>query len=289
MSGHTIEDVKAAAGGPAWFQLYFLGGRAGAEQLIDRAQKAGYTTLVVTIDTQIPGNREREQRHGVHLPLQMSLSNAVRFAPQVAPHPGWLSDFARDGFSLELANAASLGTPERPMSSRDALMYWLTSPPRWEDFAWIRERWPGPVVAKGIVTGEDARRAVDSGVEGIIVSNHGGRQLDGIRATMPALVEVVEAVGGEVEVLVDGGIRRGADVVRAVALGAQAAMVGRPWAYGLAAAGEAGIVRVLEILREDIDRTLRLVGCASIDEAKRDLVEFPDAWRQRTHQNPSGR
>ena len=134
----------------------------------------------------------------------------------------------------------------------------------------------GPVVVKGIVTGEDARRAVDAGASAIVVSNHGGRQLDGIAASMPALVEVLDAVGDQVEVLVDGGIRRGADVVRAVALGARAAMVGRPWAYGLAAAGEPGIARVLALLREDIDRTLRLVGAPSVAALDRSYVS--PAW-----------
>jgi len=164
------------------------------------------------------------------------------------------------------------------MSTDDALFHWIASPPTWEDFKWLRDQWHGPLLAKGIVTGDDARRAVDSGADAIIVSNHGGRQLDSIPATLPALVEVADAVGTQVDVLVDGGFRRGADVVKAVAIGARAAMIGRPWAYGLAAAGQPGVERVLGIFREDLDRTLRLLGCASVAELDRSHVRMPKDW-----------
>ena len=198
--------------------------------------------------------------------------------PRVAVRPRWLADVVLDRFQLSIVNATTLGPAERPMSVPEALIEWAGAPPRWEDFVWLRQEWPGPIVAKGIVTADDARRAVDSGVSAIVVSNHGGRQLDGMSATLPALVEVLDAVGDQVEVLVDGGVRRGSDAVRAVAVGARAAMAGRAWAYGLAAAGQPGIERILTLLRTDMDRTLRLLGCASVAALDRRYVEVPDAW-----------
>ena len=275
MSGHTIEEVARSATGPLWFQLYFLGGRGGAEQLIDRAQRAGYAALVVTMDTQTVGNRERDLRHGIKPPLHMTLANATKFAPQVSLRPSWLAGFALDGFRLDIANTTSVRTERGTMSAEEALTYWGASPTTWEDFSWIREQWRGPIVAKGIITIDDAKRAVGAGVSAVVVSNHGGRQLDGVTASLRVLPEVVDAIGDQVEVLVDGGIRRGSDVVRALALGARAAMIGRPWAYGLAAAGEAGVAKVLEILRADIDRTLRLLGCPSTSALDRAYVERP--------------
>ena len=199
----------------------------------------------------------------------------MKMAPHAALHPRWLADLAADRFRLELVNATSLELDHKRMSAAEALMHWLASPPRWEDFTWLREHFDGPVIAKGVLTGDDARRAVDCGVSAIVVSNHGGRQLDGVPATMTALVEVLDAVGTDVEVFVDGGFRRGADVVKAVAVGARAVMVGRPWAYGLAAAGEPGVKRVLSILRDDVDRTLRLLGVSSITDLDRELVDMP--------------
>ncbi len=278
MSGHTMDEVLEAATRPVWFQLYFLGGRPGAEQLVARAKQAGFSALVVTLDTQIPGNREREQRHRLSPPLRLDRRTVRKMAPQVLVRPRWLADAARDRFQLELVNASTLGPPDNPMTAADALFHWIASPPTWEDFKWLREQWGGPILAKGIVTGDDAWRAIDSGADALIVSNHGGRQLDSSPAGLPALVEVLEAVRGEAEVLVDGGFRRGADVVKAVALGARAVMVGRAWAYGLAAAGEPGIDRALSILREDLDRTLRLLGCASVAELSPDHVRIPANW-----------
>lgn len=289
MSGHPMEEVAAAfrdrAGsegrGGAWFQLYALGGRRGAEQLVERAQEAGYTTLVVTVDTQIVGSRERDLRHGSSIPIRLDPRTMVRFAPKVVAHPRWLFDAARDRFNFEIVHASSLGGPDQPLSVDDALIQWVLSPVTWDDFEWIRRRWNGPVVAKGVLTGADARRALDSGADAVVVSNHGGRQLDGAPATMPALVEVVDAIGDRAEVLVDGGIRRGSDVVRALALGARAVMVGRPWVYGLAAAGEPGVSRVLSVLRTGIDRTLRLMGSPSVQALDRSWVRVLDGGAQR--------
>jgi isopentenyl diphosphate isomerase/L-lactate dehydrogenase-like FMN-dependent dehydrogenase len=199
-------------------------------------------------------------------------------AMQVAIRPGWLAGIAHDRFQLSIINTETLGVAGQPMSSEEAFRRWVESPVRWEDFTWLREQWRGPILAKGIVTGDDARRAIDSGADAVIVSNHGGRQLDSLPGSLRSLVEVVDAIGGEVEVLVDGGFRRGPDVVKALALGARAVMVGRPWAYGLAAAGQPGIERVLELLREDLDRTLRLLGCASVAGLDRSYVRLPQDW-----------
>jgi isopentenyl diphosphate isomerase/L-lactate dehydrogenase-like FMN-dependent dehydrogenase len=278
MSGHTMEEVTAAAGGPVWFQLYGLGGREGAEQLVRRARELGYTALVVTVDTPIPGNRERDLRHGVTMPLRVTRETALRFAPQALVKPGWLYRFARDGFSMDLALARGLGRPGAPMSIDEAVVHWVLSPITWDDFGWIREAFGGPVLAKGVLTAADARRAVDAGADAVIVSNHGGRQLDGVPAALEALDEVATAVGGEVEVLMDGGVRRGSDVAKAVALGARAVLIGRAWAYGLAAAGEPGVERVLSILRTELDRTLRLAGVGSVTELTRAQLRLPAAW-----------
>jgi isopentenyl diphosphate isomerase/L-lactate dehydrogenase-like FMN-dependent dehydrogenase len=217
MSGHTMEEVAAAAAGPAWFQLYGLGGRVGAEQLVQRARDVGYTALVVTVDTPIPGNRERDLHHGVTMPLRVTRETATRFAPQAIVRPRWLYRFARDGFSMDLAMAKGLGPPDEPMSIDEAVVRWVLSPITWDDFSWLRDAFGGPVLAKGVLTAADARRAVDAGASGIIVSNHGGRQLDGVPAALAALDDVVGAVGGEVEILMDGGVRRGSDVAKAVA------------------------------------------------------------------------
>ena len=278
MSGHTMEEVLAASAGPAWFQLYFLGGRAGAARLVGRAQDLGYSGMVVTLDTAIPGDRRRESRYGLSPPLRLDRTTVQRMAPYALLRPRWLADVARDGFFLDLVNAQGHSIDAQPMGEQEALIRWLGEPATWDDLEWIAQRFEGPVIAKGIMTADDARRAVDAGADGLVVSNHGGRQLDGSPATFAVLEEVVDAVGDEIEVLVDGGIRSGADVVRAVALGARAALVGRAWAYGLCAAGRPGVERVLALLRQDIDRTLRLLGVASIDEVDRSLVDVPVDW-----------
>ncbi len=278
LSGHTIAEVATAATGPAWFQLYLLGGRPGAEQLVDRAQRAGYRALVVTVDTQVPGNRERDLRHGLSPPLRLDGRTIAKMVPRVLPHPRWLWDAARDRFQLDLVNASSLELDGKPLSAADALFHWIASPARWQDFAWLRAQWHGPIVAKGLLTADDARRAVDAGVDAVVVSNHGGRQLDSVAPSLAALVEVVAAVGDQIEILVDGGVRRGADVVKAVALGAKAAMAGRAWAYGLAAAGRPGVDRVIALLRQDIDRTMRLAGAATVADIDRTLVRVPAEW-----------
>jgi isopentenyl diphosphate isomerase/L-lactate dehydrogenase-like FMN-dependent dehydrogenase len=264
LSGHSIAEVGAAATGPAWFQLYLLGGRAGAEQLVDRAKKAGYRALLVTVDTAIPGNRERDLRHGLSPPLRLNRRTVTKMFPYVVHKPRWLVDAARDHFRLELVNASSLEVDGSSMSATDALFHWIASPARWEDFAWLREQWDGPIAAKGVHTGDDARRALDAGADAVIVSNHGGRQVDGAVASLDALPAIVDAVGGRVPVLFDSGVRSGSDVIKAIALGAEAVLLGRPFLYGLALAGEAGVAHVVRCLLGDLELTLALCGCANV-------------------------
>jgi L-lactate dehydrogenase (cytochrome) len=263
-AGTSIEDVAAASDGPLLFQLYFLGGRAGAERLIDRAEHAGFRGLVVTVDTNVAGTRARDVRNGMTAGPYVNARNIVRFAPQVATRPGWLLRFVRDGMNVELANTKALGPGGSPMDPTDAHMAMFAEPPTWSDIEWIRERWRAPLAVKGVLTADDARRAADLGADAVIVSNHGGRQLDGAPATMRALPEVVDAVGDRVEVLLDSGARRGSDVVRALAVGARAVMFGRAYVYGLGAGGEAGVDTVLRLLRDDLRNTMQLLGCDSV-------------------------
>ena len=277
-SGMTIEQVAAdAPDGPRWFQLYFLGGRAGAERLVDRAARHGYGTLVVTVDTVVAGVRERDVRNGMTSGPYVNARNIVRFAPHVAVRPRWLWNFARDGFSVDVANAAALGPGGTPMSAIEASMGMYAEPPTWDDMRWLREQWRGPLVVKGIVGADDARRAVDLGADGVIISNHGGRQLDGAPATMRVLPEVVAAVGDRVEVLLDSGVRRGTDVIKAVALGARAVMIGRAYVYGLAAGGERGVDDVLTLLRDEMHNSMQLLGCDRVSALDRTWVD------ERTH------
>src|SRR5271166_99575 len=273
ISGHKLENVKAATKGPAWYQLYLLGGRAAAESAIDRARRAGYSALVITVDTAVAGMRERDPRNGMKQLLGGSLLAKIPFVPDIVSHPAWLSGFLLDGGVPKLENIVLENN--QPMTLVDVAAALAASVVEWSDLQWLRKAWPGPIVVKGVLTGDDARRAVDEGAAGVIVSNHGGRQLDGVSASLRALPEVVAAVGGRTEVLMDGGIRRGGDIVKAICLGARAVLLGRGYAYGLAAAGHAGVVRALEILREDVERTMRLLGCASVAELNGSFVEAP--------------
>jgi len=277
ISGHKLEDVKAVSNGPVWYQLYLLGGRQAAKAAIERARAAGYSALVITVDTAVAGLRERDCRNGVKELLGSSLFAKLPFLPDILVHPGWLVAFLADGGMPKLENIFVPG--QTPMNLIDVSSALSRSAVTWADLDWIRTIWNGPIVVKGVLTGEDAKRAVDAGAAAVIVSNHGGRQLDSVTATIRALREVVSAVGGQTDVLVDGGIRRGSDIVKALCLGARAVLIGRAYAYGLAAAGEAGVTRALEILRADIERTLRLLGCPSIAALDSSFTEIPHTWK----------
>jgi isopentenyl diphosphate isomerase/L-lactate dehydrogenase-like FMN-dependent dehydrogenase len=276
ISGHKLEDVKAATKGPAWYQLYLVGGREAAEGAIERARKVGFSALVITIDTPVAGMRERDPRNGMTELLTGSILAKLPFLPQVLAHPDWLMSFLLDGGVPRLENVVIPGEGGMPMMDVGTAL--RKSVVTWEDIRWIRQAWSGPIVIKGILTAEDARLAVDEGAAAISVSNHGGRQLDGVSAAIAALPEVVAAVSGKTEVLVDGGVRRGADIVKALCLGARAVLCGRAYAYGLAAAGHAGVVRALDILREDMERTMRLLGCSSVRELNSSYIRFPSQW-----------
>jgi isopentenyl diphosphate isomerase/L-lactate dehydrogenase-like FMN-dependent dehydrogenase len=273
MSGHALEDVKAASSGPVWYQLYLLGGRAAAEAAIQRARVAGYAALVVTIDTAVAGLRERDVKNGMSQLLGRSLSAKLPFLPQLLTRPRWLASFLLGGGVPPLPNVVIPGQGAMPLV--DVTTALARAAVTWDDLRWLRDAWHGPIVVKGVLTGDDARRAVDAGAAAVVVSNHGGRQLDGAPASLRALPEVVTAIKGQAEVLMDGGVRRGGDVIKAVCLGARAVLVGRAYAYGLAAAGEAGVGRALEILRADMERTLQLLGCPAISELDRSFVDGP--------------
>ena len=270
MSGHSMEKVRAATTGPLWYQLYLVGGREAAEFAIDRARRSGFDALVLTVDTPVAGMRERDQRNGIKELLGGSLIAKLPFIPNILGHPRWLAGYLAGGGLPKLENVIISG--QGPMNLIDVSAALSDAVIAWEDLLWIRKAWPGPIVAKGILTGEDARRAVDMGAAAIVVSNHGGRQLDCASPSLHALPEVVSAVRGQAEVLMDGGIRRGSDIVKALCLGAKAVLVGRAYAYGLAAGGDAGVLRAVEILREGTERTLRLLGCASVLDVDRSFV-----------------
>lgn len=276
ISGHALERVRAASAGPVFYQLYLMGGRGAAEAVIERAQKAGCSGLVVTIDTPVAGLRERDFRNGVKELLGTNPLAMIPFLPDVLSRPGWLIGFLRDGGVPKLANVVIPG--KGPMEMVDVAAALAASAVKWDDLRWIREMWRGPIVVKGVLTGEDARRAVDEGAAAVSVSNHGGRQLDSVRPSIRALPEVVAAVNGQIEVWMDGGVRRGSDIVKALCLGARAVLCGRAYAYALSAAGEAGVTRALEILRADVERTLRLLGCPSVAELDRSYAEIPASW-----------
>jgi len=276
ISGHKVENVKAASSGPVWYQLYLLGGRGAAEGALDRARRAGCSALVITVDTPVAGLRERDPRNGMKELLGTSLLAKIPYLPNILAHPGWVTAFLRDGGVPRLENIVIPG--KGPMELVDVSAALAQSTVAWEDLRWIREQWTGPIVVKGILIGEDAKRAIDEGAAAVVVSNHGGRQLDSVSPTLRALPEVVAAVKGQIPVLMDGGVRRGSDIAKAICLGARAVLVGRAYAYGLAAAGQPGVSRALHILRTDFERTLRLLGCGSSAALDRSYVETPRDW-----------
>ena len=276
ISAHKLEDVKAASTGPVFYQLYLMGGRGAAEAGIARAHAAGFSALVVTIDTPVAGIRERDFRNGMKELLSGGPLQKIPYLPQIISRPGWVARFLLDGGLPMLPNVVVPG--RGPMPLTDVAASLAESTVTWADLRWIREVWQGPIVVKGVLTAEDAQRAIDEGAAAISVSNHGGRQLDCVPAALRALPEVVKAVNGQIEVWMDGGIRRGTDIVKAICLGARAVLCGRAYAYGLAAAGESGVNRAIEILRTDLDRTLKLLGCSSLSALDRSYVNVPKSW-----------
>jgi isopentenyl diphosphate isomerase/L-lactate dehydrogenase-like FMN-dependent dehydrogenase len=272
VSGHRLEDVKAASSGQVWYQLYLTGGRGSAESAMQRAMDAGYSVLVITIDSTVIGLRERESRDGMEQLLRGSVWSKIPFTPQVLAHPRWLVRFLLDGGLPDMPNIV---TPEHGvLRVRDAHTAMKREAFSWGDMQWIRALWKGPIVIKGVLSAEDAKRSLDNGAAAVVVSNHGGRQLDCVPPSLQVLPEIVAAVNGQAEVLMDSGIRRGSDIIKAICLGARAVLCGRAYVYGLAAGGEAGVTRALDILRTDLERCLKLLGCPSVQALNESYVRM---------------
>ncbi|MES1255367.1 MAG: alpha-hydroxy acid oxidase [Acidobacteriota bacterium] len=271
LSGCRLEEVKAATTGPAWYQLYLAGGHDVARGTIARAKAARYSALVVTIDTPVAGMRERDFRNGVVEMVAGRLLQKLPHLPQFVTKLSWLAAFLADGGMMKFPNVVLPDSGPLPYADVGAVL--AASVVTWEDLRWIREAWDGPIIVKGVHTADDARRAADEGARAVVVSNHGGRQLDGVAATIDVLPEVVAAVGDRIDVLLDGGIRRGSDIAKAVARGAKAVLIGRAYAYGLGAAGGPGVARAIEILKNDLVRTLKLLGCESVAGLNRSYLE----------------
>jgi L-lactate dehydrogenase (cytochrome) len=277
MSICSIEDVAEAADKPFWFQLYVIRDRDFNDRLIGRAKAAGCSALVLTLDLQILAQRNKDIRNGLTAPPRMTLANIA----DIAMKPRWWRGMLRTPrrtFRNIVGHAPGV-KDTRALASWTNEQFDPTL--NWDDVKRIKERWGGKLILKGILDPEDAELAVKSGADALIVSNHGGRQLDGVPGSIRSLPEVAAAVGNSIEVLVDGGIRNGGDVIKALSLGARAVLVGRAYAYGLAAAGEPGVARAIEILRTGMIRNMKLLGVTSIRQLDRSYVDVPSGWLPR--------
>lgn len=265
----TIESVAAAASGPRMFQIYVLNDRGLNSEFIQRCKAADYDALCLTVDVQVGGNRERDLRTGMVIPPRFGWRDRLGFAVR----PGWTLAYL-NGPGIDLPNVSHLSAnPQAKLADRMETIFRRFDPSvSWPDAERMIAEWDGPFAIKGILSPADARRAVAIGATAIIVSNHGGRQLDSVPGTIDCLQSIVDAVGDDAEVILDGGIRRGTDVLKALAMGAKACMIGRPYLYGLATAGQAGVTRVLEIFRTEIERNLALIGCARAADLGPDFV-----------------
>lgn len=268
MSICSIEDVAAHTTAPFWFQLYVMRDRDFIERLIDRAKAAKCSALVLTLDLQILGQRHKDLRNGLSAPPRMTLGNLVNLATK----PAWCWNMLRTQ-RRTFRNIAGHAKGVTDLSSLGAWTAEQFDPTlSWDDVEWIKKRWGGKLILKGILDPDDARHAVDTGADALIVSNHGGRQLDGAVSSVAMLPQVVDAVGKDIEVWMDGGIRSGQDILRAVALGARGVMIGRPFLYGLGAGGREGVTKVLEILARELDITMALCGYRDIHQIGRDVL-----------------
>ncbi|MCX7156207.1 MAG: L-lactate dehydrogenase [Rhodocyclales bacterium] len=267
----SIEEVRAATAAPFWYQLYVMRDRGYTRSLLARAQAAGCPVLVLTVDLAVMGARYRDVRNGMAGGL--SLGGKLTKAWDLLSHPGWLLDVAIRGQPLTFGNLTTAVPDARSLPEFKA---WVDSQfdPRitWKDLAWVRENWPGKIVLKGILDVDDARQAASVGVDGIVVSNHGGRQLDGVAAGADALPRIVDAVGDKLEVLMDGGVLSGLDVVKALALGAKACMLGRAWGYAVAARGEAGVAHMLSVMRNEMAVAMALTGVTDVAALDRETL-----------------
>jgi L-lactate dehydrogenase (cytochrome) len=269
MGTRSIEEVRSVSGGDLWFQVYVWRDRGLVREMLDRAAAAGYSTIAVTVDTAVLGRRERDVRRGFTLPPKIGLDTIV----DGIRNPSWTWAFVRSE-PIRFANVRS-GADDGSNTAVNLSQYinsQFDPTLSWDDIDWFRSLWKGNVVVKGIQSVQDARIAVEQGVDGVALSNHGGRQLDDAPAPIELVAPVADAVGGRVAILCDGGVRRGSDIVKAVALGADACMIGRAYLYGLGAGGERGVTHVLDMLGEGMRRTMALSGVTSVEELDRDLV-----------------
>jgi L-lactate dehydrogenase (cytochrome) len=274
LSTRSIEEVRAVSDGRLWFQVYAWRDRGLVKEMVDRAAAAHYEALVLTVDTAVLGRRERDVRRGFSLPPSIGLRTFV----DGALHPAWTLAFVRSE-PIRFANVVGrdIGDGASPVTLSDYVSTQFDPVLSWKDVDWLRSVWGGPIVVKGIQTVVDAVLAADRGVDVIALSNHGGRQLDGAPAPFDLVAPVADAVGGRAEIICDGGVRRGSDIVKAVAAGATAAMAGRAYLYGLGAAGERGVDRVLEWFRSDVVRTMNLIGAGAVTDLDRALLDLPEA------------
>jgi L-lactate dehydrogenase (cytochrome) len=271
MASYTIEEVVRESPGPAWFQLYMWRDRSLVRHLIERARAAGHLALVVTVDVPLAGSRERDKRNGFGIPPRVTL----RSLSHGLVRPRWSADFIRRP-RMSVANAAGHGGGPADARSLTGYVNSQFDPTlTWRDVAWIREEWGGPVVVKGILRPDDAALAVRAGASAVIVSNHGGRQLDHAPSSIAALPGIVDAVGHEAEVYFDGGIRRGSDIVKALAIGARACLTGRALLYGLGAGGDAGAAWAMHLLTEELRLAMALLGCPSVQSLDRTWLHAP--------------
>ncbi len=268
----SIEEVKAATNVPFWFQLYVMRDRGYAEDLIGRAKDAGCSVLVLTVDLAVVGARYRDTRNGMMDTI--SAGKKLRRGWDILSHLAWVSDVAVRGKPLTFGNLESaVPTAQSPAGFKDWIDSQFDPSVTWDDLAWVRKHWPGKVVLKGILDVDDARRAVDVGADGIVVSNHGGRQLDDVRSTAAALPPIAEAVGERLEVLVDGGIRSGLDVLKMLSLGAKACLLGRAWTYAVAGGGQEGVAHAIRIIREEMNVAMALTGKQRLAELGPDVLD----------------
>lgn len=277
MGTTRIEDWAQDFAGPRVFQIYVFRDRGLTAEFVQRCKAAGVDGLALTVDTPVAGNRERDHRNGLSLPPRLTLSSLLSFAL----HPGWsLPALAGDQFDLANVSHRVDALAGRSMSLFDYIGSQFDRTVTWKDVEWLAAEWGGPLSIKGVMTPEDAKRAVASGATGVMLSNHGGRQLDAAPAPVDQIAAVREALGDGPEIICDGGVRRGSDVVKALALGADGCSIGRPYLYGLAAGGEAGVDRALSILRDEFERTLTLMGVNDVARLERRHVQTASApWR----------
>jgi L-lactate dehydrogenase (cytochrome) len=267
MSTFDLEDVSAAIAGPKMFQLYIFKDRSATRDLIERCKQSGYKALCLTVDTPVVGKRERDLRTGWGVPIKLSMRSVASFAR----HPVWLAGQASKG-RLSMPTVAALSGTRSLIAQTRYVGKQLDPAVTWKDVREIIELWRGPFAIKGIMSVDDAHRALEVGASAIIVSNHGGRQLDGAATPIDVLPEIARAVGHELDVILDGGIRRGAHALKALALGARACSIGRPYLYGLSAGGQAGVTKALDILKSELVRAMQLSGCTDVRNIDPQLV-----------------